>query len=165
MINTIVAACLEDVPHAPVSSEPRIVLPAFSRFHTEGLIFHLQVPPCWDLYWQPPDLERSKRFHLAEHPDAYSPVSENSTGHPSAHAVVHMGQSVCVVTLEACSWNQQSCRALRRCHADLLRADEVDEEGNLKPKNLDWPFLKKTNNNIFISRKCVLGVSSRIVLF
>lgn len=43
-LNFIVAACLKNVPRAPRSSEPGIVLPSFKRCLTKGLTFHLQVP-------------------------------------------------------------------------------------------------------------------------
>lgn len=73
MINTIVAACLQDVPHALVSSEPRVVLPALGRFHTqctEGLIFNLQVPPigiCTNNLPTLPGLNVSTWLHTQAH--------------------------------------------------------------------------------------------------
>lgn len=98
MINTIVAACLQDMPHAPMSSEPRVLLPALGRFHTQctqELMFNLQPTPYWDWYQQSSDLAQSRGcFCLAEHPDAYSFVSDCITVYPNTDVSVHMRQPV-----------------------------------------------------------------------
>lgn len=70
MINTIVAACLQDMPHAPISSVPIVVLPVLGQFYPEGLILNVQVFPagiCTDNLLTLPGLNVSTRLM---HPDA-----------------------------------------------------------------------------------------------
>lgn len=70
LINTIVAVCLQDIPHAPISSESTVVLPVLGQFYTEGLILKLQVSPagiCTDNLLTLPGLNVSTWLNIQMH--------------------------------------------------------------------------------------------------